>query len=74
MAYTDHEDLQRDLTTYGELHLILESGAEAHIHRHDCRVTEDVVTIDSKRGEWKVGIDRIEDVEFPESELIRSED
>lgn len=65
------QSLSDDLDEYGELDLYLESGARAHVHRHDTDVTSSHVVIDSKAGRWSFSKERIEHVEYPVSEVER---
>lgn len=59
--------LQRKLDECGHLHLYLDSGQEFAVSKHDCRIADDHVIIDSKRGDWEFSPDKVEFVDVEPS-------
>lgn len=64
---TAADDLYEQLDYFGELHVTLASGAEAHLHRHDVTVTDEFIEIDSRRGYWRFDARDVEAIEVPDS-------
>lgn len=55
------------LNKYGELHVVVESGEEYHLHKHDVSTMDRNIVIDSREGRWTFGARRIESIEVPDS-------
>lgn len=55
------------LDKWGELHVILDSGDEYHLHKHDVHFAGDRVYIDSKLGDWEFSVEKVEQIDYPHS-------
>ena len=55
------------LESYGELHVVLDSGDEYHLHKHDVSEDNFIIHVDSKLGTWKFNVNSIESIEIPHS-------
>lgn len=54
-------ELRDQLNEAGHLHVFLDSGAEFAVSKHDTTVTDGgTVVIDSKAGDWKFPVEKVE--------------